>query len=530
MKKIFLLLALLLLLTSCGYKEVEPLETYDKSEIVAEAVSLYDEHKLLPALDKALQAPEYTDCQRIIASVTGAYKNSEGLLLKSFTVPSHVQAVELSENGSFLAVSDGTAIYLADYDKAEIVATLPYGDFWFENDTLYIVGDESYAFDTYGNKLNIISEKKPDNLCEYNGKVYRVSDGVVTDGEWATEYETVDGYLSIFPLDHETYNTEGDVVPYHSVVVANGRRLTAFDRDNGNIVFDTELNDDIITCKAGNGVVVIGTSTMLSAGGQLFSNKANSPLFPEGDTLRLSENYKFSEARQSISYIDGKIATAAVGSNEVELLFKVNYDRHRKLSIEAKYPTAIADHDGKLAVGTYEYVDGKRYNWFIEYDLTNDTHTKAEIDHAIEDIYYADGWQICGDGEITAIGGVAQYKTQPTILAGADISYGDKTVTIPNGSGVLTDSEGGSVDIGFALSDMSEISYADSDTLFITEYRYSGKAVLVDLHNMKIKAEVENGIYFVKSANAILYAKGSNIGLYEYHGSDFSHVDKEWIK
>ena len=38
-----------------------------------------------------------------------------------------------------------------------------------------------------------------------------------------------------------------------------------------------------------------------------------------------------------------------------------------------------------------------------------------------------------GDGEITAIGGVAQYKAQPKILAGTDIVYESKTVILACG-------------------------------------------------------------------------------------------------
>ena len=52
----------LFLLTSCSGTVTE-----DKSDLVAEAVALFESGKLLPALDLALEAPEYTDCQRIIA-------------------------------------------------------------------------------------------------------------------------------------------------------------------------------------------------------------------------------------------------------------------------------------------------------------------------------------------------------------------------------------------------------------------------------------------------------------------------------
>lgn len=530
MKKLLLLIIALLLLTSCSEKTAVDQEKIDKSETVTAAVELFESCKLLPALDMALKASEYTECQRIIASVTGAYKNGTGLLSKTMTVPQAVKSVELSENGDFMAVSDGTAVYLADYEKAEIVATLPNGDFWFKDGMLYIVGGKSYAYNMSGEQQTANVEEKKNDQCEIDGRVFRFADGKVTDGVWEVEYKAVDGFMSIFPLDHEMYNKDGDVVMYHSVVLANGKRLTAFDRDTGEVVFDTELKDEILTCQAGDGAVIIGTSKMLSTGGQLFSNKANSPLFPEGDMLRLSDTYKFGEARQSTAYAQGRIATAAIGSNEVELLFKVSYDTHRKLSIEARYPTAVADHEGILAIGTYEYVDGQRHNYFIEYDLKNDSYTKTEIEHTIDDIYYADGWQICGDGRISAIGGVAQYKHQQKISVGTSLEYGNKTVSLDINSNILTDSEGNSADIGFTLNEMSEICYADNDTLFITEYRYSGKAVLLSLPDMKIKAEVENGIYFVKSANAILYLKGSSLGLYEYRGEDFSYIEKEWTK
>ena len=69
MKKLLLLIIALLLLTSCSEKTAVDQEKIDKSETVTAAVELFESCKLLPALDMALKASEYTECQRIIASV-----------------------------------------------------------------------------------------------------------------------------------------------------------------------------------------------------------------------------------------------------------------------------------------------------------------------------------------------------------------------------------------------------------------------------------------------------------------------------
>ena len=513
MKKLILLVLTLLILASCSDKtEVEkPVDDIPSPEAVESALSLFNEGKLLPSLEAALSVYTHPDAERIIADISGAYNNKTRVLTKYVTLPSEAESLCLSPDGNFLAASDSTAVYLIDYKEAGIIKTLPKGNFHFEGDLLFI---ENKAFDMKGDEAN--AEIPDSTPFVYDGVEYKVENGRVTNGEWISDIEVTDGYLNIFPLTHEMYNESGEVVPYHSIIVANGSRLSALDADSGKTVFDTEAGSEILMCRAGDGTVQIATKDFLSTKAELFSNKPKSPLFPEEDTLRLGDSYRFATPRKSADCKGGRIATVAESSNTVELLYKVSYDVHQKLGINEPYPTAISSKGDVIALGTYEYVGSERKNYLVEYDISTKETTKREVSHAVEKIVYNGGWLALGEGKITAFDGADESYTEKNVPSvGKEFIHGDKKVTL-NPDGSITDSTGCTIDIGFELCEMSEIAFADSNTLFITEYQYSGKSVLVDIDKMKIKAYVEGGIYFLSDIDAILYKKGSEYGIYKY--------------
>lgn len=514
MKKLLLLFIALFVFVSCT-KEAKPSILPNKEiektngEAARSALSLFNEGKLIPALETALSVHTHPDAERIIADISGAYNNKTRVLTKYVELPNAAEQLSLSPDGAFLAASDSTAVYLIDYKGAKIIKTLPKGSFYFEGGLLFI-GNE--AFNMSGDKFeaeitNTVSE-------------YRVENGRVTNGVWISDIEVTDGYLNIFPLTHEMYNESGEVVPYNSVVVANGQRVFALDSESGKTVFDTTLNSEILMCRAGDGKVIIATKDLLSSAAELFSNKAKSPLFPEKDTLRLGDTYKFAESRRATDYAMGRIATVAENSNTIELLYKVSYDIHEKLDIAEPYPTAIASNGDIIAIGTYEYLGKVRKNYLVEYNVLTKTLKKREISHEIEKITYSNGWQVWGEDKVTTFDGANESYTEKNVpIIGKEFIHGDKKVTL-NSDGIITDSLGASLDIGFELCEASEIAFADSNTLFITEYQYSGKSVLVDIDKMKIKSYVENGIYFLSDMKAILYKKGSEYGLYKYMSSE----------
>ena len=523
MKKLLVLFLSLLLLVSCA----DTPAVTDNSAIVDEALAFYNDGKLLFALETALEAPESTDAYRIIAEVSGAYSYGSNLLSRSVTLTNSITAAAISSDGEYMALSDGEATYLVSRRDSRVIKALPKGELWFDGNTLCI--DDS-AYNTAGEPLQAAVQRRDGSQCSVDGRVYKVTDGMLTDGDWQTPFELKDGYLNVFPLVHQMYDTEGNVVDYDSIVVANGDRLSAFRRSTGEKVFETVMSTPILLCEAGDGAVIIACEKLLSTKGQLFSNKAKSPLFPEDDTLRLGDSFTFDQRQTAIAYANGVIVAVAEGSRTADVYFKVSYDTHPKLTLEERYPTAIASHGKTLALGTYEYVDGVRKNYFVEYDLDSNTYTKTVIGHNIEKIVYQDGWQITGEGKLTAMGGVARYSHRPEIKVGTVLTYGDRELVL-DPTGVITDSDGISVDIGFELGDMSQISYADGDTLFITEYTYSGKSVLVSLKDMRIKAEVEGGIYFIEGENKLLYRKGSELGLYQYMtADDIAEYGKDFLE
>lgn len=513
MKKLLALFLLVIILVSCS--DDKP-KVSDNSEAVSEAMELYNNGKLLPALEAAVEASDSTDAYRIIADVSGAYSYGSRLLAKTVTPGENITAAVISPSGELIALSSDESTYLVDRRSAEVIKKLPGGDAWFDGELLCI---GEFAYDAEGEPIAHTYQIRDRSQCAVDGRIYRVADGVITDGDWATELELKDGYLNVFPLIHEMYNTEGEVVEYDSIVVANGDRLSAFDRLTGEKVFETVMNSPILSCEPSDGEVIIACERILSTKGQLFSNKAKSPLFPQDDTLRLGDSFAFDKRQTAVAYANGVIVAVAEDSDVAEIYSKVSYDSHPRLTLEERYPTAIASHGNTLALGTYEYLDGERKNYFVEYDLSTDTYTKTVIGHNVERIVYQDGWQIIGEGEITAMGGVAQYVHQPEIKVGTVLTYGDREITL-DPSGIITDSRGNSVDIGFELGTLSQISYADEDTLFITEYTYSGNSVLVSLKDMKIKAKIEGGIYFVEGEDKILYRKGSELGIYKYMTAD----------
>ncbi len=508
MKKLITVCFLILMLTSCAERKKE--EIPDTDAIAAEAVTVYESGDLLRSLETALKAHENTDAQRIIADVTGAYNFADRLLTKSMTFNGEIEDIKISADGKYLTVSDSLGTHLIDYIKAEIIKTAPKGEFLFEESDL--TSSPTPWTKLYENALC---------GCEYDGIYYVIVDNKVTNGEWKADIEIKDGYLNIFQLTHEMYNTEGKIAEYDSIIVANGDTLTAFDRITGEKVFETTLDSKILSCHPGNGAVILACEKLFTTSGNLFSNKANSPLFPEGDILRLSDSYKFNEEQKAIAYAQGRLATAAKNSDTVDLLFNVSYDIHEKLAIEEKFPTAIASNENILALGTYEYKDGNRSNYLILYNLDNHTFTKIQTDFEIKRIVYSDKWQIIGNDSYAVIengvlinkGEYLNGNTENTALQ--PFEYKNVTISFDS-SGIVYDSEGNSVDLGFELSNSSTVTFADSDTLFITEYENNGECVLVSLKDMKLKATVAGGMYFIKGINKILYRQSTGLGLYNY--------------
>lgn len=523
MKKLLFLLFLVLIFTSCAKTTpTTPPIVEDTAPIAAEAADMLEEGKLLAALEKALTVYEHSDAQRVISDVSGAYSFGDRLFSKAVVLSGGAEQLVISPNGSYIAVTDGEGSHLIDYKKAEKIASFDKGELLLTDEALYIKNDVIHAYGMQGEEL-----PEPENdpfdrdstKCEYEGIVYTIADGVVANGEWSVEYELADGYVNIFQLTYSTYDAVGQVVEYDSIVVANHNRITAFDRLTGEMVFDSKVNSPILSCSAGDGAVVIACENMFSWSAELFSNKANDPQLPQGDLLRLSNAYTFDEIQKFIAFANGNIVTYAQGSNELKLLYKVNYNKHQKLGIEEIYPTAIGSNSSILAFGTYEYIDKIRHNKVLFYDLESGDISYTEVDFEITKIIWNSGWQIFGDGRYALVNnGVVIGSGESGGNAVANplkpLTYDGKEITFDE-SGIISDGLS-EVNIGFALSTLSSISYADEDTLFITEYERSGECILFSLKDMKIKARVKGGMYFIKDANKILFRQGKGFGVYEY--------------
>ncbi len=470
MKKIIALLLFLLFLVSCA-KEA----TLSTAETEASALEYFDKGNIFAAGSNALKALENGSdnpkMQYIASKISGAYSTSRALITKNATTDFDVSSLFISEN--------------------EVVAS------------------DKISRNVFNKKAELVSDTQRNApakslKCETNGISFSYSHGMLCatrNGKTLWQVE-INEPQSIFPFVHSMYNTNAEVTEYTSLIVIGEKTIDAFDIKTGEVVFHTLCDYPIIYCAPNaDGTIILATKKFLSTACSLFSNKANSPLFASGDFLRFADKFTFEDEVEHIAIFDNNTFVTA-NKNLLTFYNIVSYDTHPRLNIDV-FPTAIADKGNVLAIGSYEYLDGKRHNYFILFDVVkNELVTKIELDLEIKGISPEnEGWKVFSDSECVII------KNNAEITKEAYTPKKEKP-QLP------------SLELDFELSELSTIKEIDENTLFITEFENSGECIIYSTDKAEIIANVEGGIYYMADVGKILFRKGSTLGLYDYLDKD----------
>lgn len=550
-------------------------------EVADRAVALLKEGKLYEALETAMTVRGSVDAQRVIADVTGAYSHGDRLFTRSVALNGDVKGVETlfrgravaetSENIYLLDFDSGEVIRAFEKGQWDTNGQELYilGDrlscydgetgaekwsceaegrlFADEIGAVTVNGSVITVYDGTGqvysrdmgadivahcrdemNRICLFNGQEvhvvngPEELFEFlplavctgvRGDFYAVCDGFVTNGKWRTEYVVEDGFLEMDGCSVTVYKV-GEPVQYaDALVIANENRLTVLDCGTGETVFDTRLDAPITYLEADGDHLNVATGRFYTPKGML-TVEADRETGRDRDVFKFGEVYTFGGDVSCAHSRNGRIALW--DGNGLQLLKKVSYDGYTALPIDKCFPTAIGDSADGYAIGSYEYIDKVRRNYLI-YPIENGEYGRADVDFEIKSIVYSDGWHLFGaNGEYTVVDGEPKELTLPEVIVyGREFELGGKTYTASDNR--ITDGDGNFVEVGFQMNNESQFFTIDERTLYVTEYRYSGRSAVVRLDVMKIQAEPEDGVYYSSARNAILF-KANGYGEYKYVG------------